>query len=255
MRIAILSDCHGNSIALDAVLADIRVQGEIDAYWLLGDYAAIGPDPIGCLERIVALPNAVFTRGNTDRYVVESLALDPDFDEPDKATARKIAAFHISMAWTAGAITTAGWLDWMKALPIEHRATLPDGTRFLGVHASPGRDDSGGLHPQQSEEALRELFGGAQADLVCVGHTHYHMQVELDGMRLVNLGSVSNPFPPELRASYALLEADDKGHSLEHHFVDYDKEAVIAAARVAQHPAADYIIGFMRGENKPGWMR
>ena len=46
MRLAILSDIHGNPLALDAVLADIQSQGEVDAYWVLGDFAALGYDPV-----------------------------------------------------------------------------------------------------------------------------------------------------------------------------------------------------------------
>ncbi len=53
MRIALLSDIHGNSIALEAVLEDIQAQGDVDAYWVLGDLAAIGYDPVGVLERLV----------------------------------------------------------------------------------------------------------------------------------------------------------------------------------------------------------
>lgn len=70
MRLAIFSDIHGNPIALDAVLADIRARGGVDAYLVLGDLAAIGYDPVSVLERLVALPNVRFVRGNTDRYVV-----------------------------------------------------------------------------------------------------------------------------------------------------------------------------------------
>jgi predicted phosphodiesterase len=68
MRIAVLSDVHGNLDALDAVLADARSQGA-DGYWFVGDYAAIGPEPVAVLERIASLDGARFTRGNTDRYV------------------------------------------------------------------------------------------------------------------------------------------------------------------------------------------
>ena len=55
MRIAILSDIHGNSLALDAVLSDLKEE-EIDGYWILGDLVALGPDPVGVLERITKLP-------------------------------------------------------------------------------------------------------------------------------------------------------------------------------------------------------
>ena len=67
MRLAILSDIHGHAIALDAVLDDIEQNGGVDGYWFLGDYAAIGANPVKVLERITTLPNATFIRGNTDR--------------------------------------------------------------------------------------------------------------------------------------------------------------------------------------------
>jgi 3',5'-cyclic AMP phosphodiesterase CpdA len=62
MRLAILSDIHGNPLALDAVLADIQSQGDVDAYWVLGDFAALGYDPVTPLEKVTALSHASFTR-------------------------------------------------------------------------------------------------------------------------------------------------------------------------------------------------
>ena len=79
MRIALLSDIHGNPIALDAVLVDVQAQGGVSGYWILGDLAAIGYDPVGVLERLKALPNACFVRGNTDRYVVTGERPNPTF--------------------------------------------------------------------------------------------------------------------------------------------------------------------------------
>src|SRR5215472_4794911 len=70
MRLAIFSDVHGNPIALDAVLADIRARGGVDGYWILGDFVAMGFDPAAVLRALTALPNARFVRGNTDRYVL-----------------------------------------------------------------------------------------------------------------------------------------------------------------------------------------
>ena len=55
---------------LVAVLADIQAQGEVDGYWVLGDFAALGYDPVTVLRKITQLPNVRFVRGNTDRYVV-----------------------------------------------------------------------------------------------------------------------------------------------------------------------------------------
>lgn len=255
MRIALLSDIHGNPIALDAVMADIQSQGGADTYWVLGDLAAIGHDPVGVLERLVELPNVRFTRGNTDRYVVTGERPSPTFAavESDPRLLPLLVDVAQSFAWTQGAITAAGWLEWLAALPFEQRGALPDGTRLLGIHGAPGSDERG-VHPGLSKAKLRSLFAGCAADLVCVGHTHWPMDIHSDGVRVVNLGSVSNPLPPDLRASYVILEANDAGYRLQHRLVDYDHQAVIAAAQQVRHPVAGYIARYMVGQRRAGWM-
>jgi hypothetical protein len=146
-------------------------------------------------------------------------------------------------------------MDWLAALPLDQRLVLPDGSRLLGVHASPGTDDGVGMRPTMSDAELAALLGDCQADLVFVGHTHWPQDRQVNGVRMVNPGSVSNPFPPDLRASYILLEADEHGYRLEHRRVDYNHEAVIEELQRTRHPGADYIVRFMRGQNKPDWER
>ena len=256
MRIALLSDIHGNPIALDAVITDIQAQGGVDTYWVLGDLVAIGHDPVGVLERLAELHNVCFVRGNTDRYVVTGERPNPTFAavESDPCLLPLLVDVAQSFAWTQGAITATGWLEWLAALPLEQHGVLPDGARLLGVHASPGSDERG-VHPGLNKDELRSLFAGCAADLVCVGHTHWPMDLHVDGVHIVNLGSVSNPLPPDLRASYAILEADDSGYRLQHRLVDYDRQAVIAAAEQVRHPVAGYIKRYMVGERRAGWMR
>ena len=255
MRIALLSDVHGNSIALDAVLADIQAQGGVDVYWVLGDLAALGYDPAGALERLASLPNVCFARGNTDRYVTTGEQPLPAADEVrDDPRALQILVEVVgSFAWTKGAVTATGRLDWLGQLPLEQRLVLPDGTRLLGVHAAPGADDGLGIYPTTSDAELRAVLQGCAADLVCVGHTHWPMERELDGIRVVNLGSVSNPMAPDLRASYALLAADESGYALRPRRVDYDHAAVIAAIERSHQPGAAYLLRFQRGEAVPRW--
>ena len=254
MRIALLSDIHGNTIALDAVLADIQRQG-VDEYWLLGDYVAIGHDPLGALERLSKLPNAHFIHGNTDRYVTSDESPKEWIEgvKNDINQLPQLVAVTKSMAWTCGAISVGGWFDWLSALPLEQRTTLPNGTLVLGVHASPGTDDGEGMQPVMSDEKLWELFKGCEADLVFVGHTHFWQDRAVNNVRIVNLGSVSNPLPPDLRASYIILNADAKGYTLEHRLVNYDHEAVIAAMHKIKHPAASYVELHMRGKRLPSW--
>ncbi len=255
MRIALFSDIHGNSIALDAVLADIQAQGGVDAYWVLGDLVAIGPDPVGVLERLFELPEAYFVRGNTDRYVVTGARPKPTPEEV-KADLHLLPVFAEVMggfAWTQGAVTSTNWLTWLAALPLEQRILLPDGTRLLGVHASPGCDDGDGVHPALIETELYSLLSDCHADLVCVGHTHWPLDLRLNGVHLINLGSVSNPMTPDLRASYFILAADVSGYRIQQRRVEYDHQAVIAAVQRVQHPAADYIIRSMLGQHQHQW--
>lgn len=257
MKVALLADIHGNSIALDAVLAEIHASGGADEFWILGDLVAIGPDPVGVLERLDGLANARFLRGNTDRYVADGGQPWPDFSDSQRDPA--LLPLHIrvarSFAWTTGAVGATGWLPWLAQMPLEFRLELPGGTSVLAVHAAPGTDDGFGLHPHLSDEELAASVAAAGADLVLVGHTHSPFDRTVGGIRVVNPGSVSNPFPPDLRACYALLEADERGYSLTLKRVDYDRQAVIAAVKEVNHPSAGYIASFMQGQVKKDWMK
>ncbi len=249
MRLAILSDIHGNPLALDAALSDIQGQGEIDAYWVLGDFAGLGYDPVTPLEKVAALPHASFTRGNTDRYVVtEDLPLSPEKALQEPALLPNVIEAARSFSWTRGYVTAAGWLDWLTNLPLEVRLTLPDGTRVLGVHASPGRDDGPGILPEHSDGELEQRLAGCGADLVIVGHTHVPLDRWIGKIHVVNLGSISNPVTAGLQATYAILDAGENGYSTQLRRVDYDHEAVIDAIQQSRHPTPDFLIGYMRGE-------
>ncbi len=256
MRIALFSDVHGNSLALDAVLADVQRRGGVDGYWVLGDIVALGPDPIGVLRRLAALPGARFIRGNTDRYVVAGDRPPPTLADAaaDARLLPGLVEVAGTFAWTQGAVTAGGWLDWLAALPVQLRATLPDGTRVLAVHSTPDSDDGPGLNADLCPAELDLLLAGCDADLVCGGHTHWVMDECVGERRVVNVGSLSNPLAPDLRAGYVLLEAGPAGYGLEYRRVDYDREAVIAELERLRHPGADFVIAHQRGERwrRPG---
>jgi predicted phosphodiesterase len=255
MRYAILSDIHGNLLALQAVLDDIVAQGGVDGYWVLGDFSALGYDPVGVLEQVNALPNASFTRGNTDRYIFarERPRPSPTEAQQDAEALARLTETEASFFWTQGYVQGKGWYNWLANLPLEVRMTLPDGTRVLGVHAAPGRDDGPGINPGLTEDELRNLLVPAQADLVFTGHTHFPCELTVDGIRAFNLGSISNPVIPSLQATYALLEADNNGHHVQRCSVEYDRQAVIEALDQVHYPGADYVKQYMRGEIRSHW--
>lgn len=159
MRVAVFSDIQGNPLALGAVLADIAAAGGVDAHWCVGDAVAKGYDSVGVMERLLALPNLIAVRGNTDRNTLSDTWRDraPTLDEAqaDRKELMRLIALVRSFAWTRDAITSAGHYDWLAALPLERRVALPDGTRVLLVHAAPGTDGGLGLHAGQSGEEMR----------------------------------------------------------------------------------------------------
>jgi hypothetical protein len=97
----------------------------------------------------------------------------------------------------------------------------------LCVHASPGQDDGDGINPALPEGDFVQLLDGCQADLVLVGHLHWPFDRSAGGVRVVNPGSVSYPWAPDMRASYALIEAGHGGFEVWLRRVHFDVEAVI----------------------------
>jgi predicted phosphodiesterase len=244
VRIALISDIHGNSIALDAVLA--HIDGNVDKYLFLGDYAAIGFDPAGVLERVTALPNASFIRGNTDRYIITgdrpSPRADKVLENPDLLPI--VMAVHAEFVWAQGYLAATGWLEWLAELPLEHRLTLPNGARLLAVHAAPGRDDGDGFHTDMSDEEITAMAQGCGADIVTVGHYHQPMERIVEDIHCINVASISNPQPGDRRAKYVTIDANADGYAVHFHRVEYDYQAVIDALYRVRHPVADYIAAF-----------
>ncbi len=249
MRLGLISDVHGNRTALEAVVADGTAR-EVDGWWVLGDLVAIGPEPVATLELLANLPNVTATRGNTDRYVLSKDRPPPHAHDvqAQPALLELFAAIEGSFAWTRGALAAHGWLDWLTQLPLETRVVLPDGTRLLGVHASPGRDDGAGITPDRPDAELADALAGANADVVCAGHTHQPTDRLVGDMRAVNVGSVSNPITDDLRASYVIVHADKRHHRLEHRRVAYDRVAFLERLALSGHPEIDYVASFQRGE-------
>ena len=244
-----MSDIHGNRFALEAVVADAARHG-VDRWWVLGDLVAIGPDPVRAVELIANLPNVQVVSGNTERYVLtdDRPPPHPDAVVADPELLSLYALIQRSFAWTAGALAAHGYVDWLRELPGEVRTVLPDGTSVLGVHASPMRDDGEGITPDRDEDDLRQDLAGADAQLVFAGHSHQPTDRVVDGVRAVNLGSVSNPITDDLRASYVVLHADRDGHRVEHRRVSYDQAAFLLAVAQSGHPAGDFIASFQRGD-------
>ena len=248
MRFVLISDIHGNSIALDAVIRDVDASGGADRWWVLGDIIALGHDPVGTLERLTALPNIEFLTGNTERYVVEGTRPYPRLNDVanDSSLLPRLVEVTASFAWTRGMITNAGWYQWINKLPRTLRHTLPDSTRLLGVHASPQSCDGIGIDTRISDDDLISMLKGCEADVVFGGHTHDAVDRIAGTVRAVNLGSVSNSNRPDRKASYVVVTANETTYDVAHRTVQYDHQEVIAALDAVHHPAGEYLKQFQR---------
>jgi predicted phosphodiesterase len=249
VRLGVLSDIHGNRHALEAVIADGRAQ-DVDRWWALGDLVAIGPEPVATLELLTSLADLEVIRGNTDRYVTEGHRPPPyasDVREKPEVL-DLVLAMESSFSWTRGAVSSGDWFDWLAALDLEVRTDLPDGTRVLGVHATPGRDDGPGIFPHRPDDDLRADLAAADADIVLAGHTHQATDRRIGDVRAINLGSVGNPITDDLRATYVIVHTDRHGHRVEHRRVAYDHDAFLDALERSAHPQHEFIASFQRGE-------
>ena len=205
--LALLYDVHGNLPALEKVLEDAQARGAT-RFLLGGDYALFGAWPAETVQRLRQL-DATWIRGNGERWT------DAPGDAPGDAVVQ-------------GAI--AGCREALGAAVVGDLAALPEGrvettTRYC--HASPVSDVRSFLPTPAPDEA--ELLEGVASSRLVFGHTHLPFRrIAVQGVELVNPGSVGMPFDGDPRAAYALVHPDG---AVEHRRLPYDHRASADAVR------------------------
>jgi predicted phosphodiesterase len=233
MRVAVISDIHGNAHALDAVLADVAHDAP-DAIWCLGDLVGYGPKPNECV-RAVREAASVCLVGNHDLSVLGRLDLG-DFTRDAAAAAR----------WTQ---TVLGEAERAFLESLEPSSTQEGAELF---HAS-ARDPI--WEYVLSEDSARASLEATSAPVVLVGHSHVALALALlvgderlagglapagseaelaPGRRLLNPGSVGQPRDGDPRAAWLLL--DFGGGLARFRRCAYDVEATQAEIRAAGLP-------------------
>ena len=200
--VACLYDVHGNLPALEAVLADAA---DADGWVLGGDFALFGGWPAETVARLRELSPAIWIRGNCERLTADPETA-PDYVHPALAASRAALGDEL--------------VEELAVLP----ETAEDGDTFF-CHASP-ISDSRSFAPEPADEDA-ELLGDVRARRVMFGHTHLPFRRVVDGIELVNPGSVGLPFDGDPRAAYAVIGDDGR---VVHHRVEYD--VATSAARV-----------------------
>jgi predicted phosphodiesterase len=232
MKVAIISDIHGNRQAFEAVLADIA-DSAAEEVWCLGDLVGYGADPDACVQ-LARRHTAVCLAGNHDLAVVGAIPIE-DFSR----------GASIAVQWTQEVIApeSLAFLVTLKPSGAEGEVGL--------YHASP-RDP---VWEYVLSALLAELCLDAQAERVSlVGHSHIALsfdrpeggvasgevrradsEVSIEsGEWLLNPGSVGQPRDGDPRAAWMLLDLDDR--TAHFHRCEYDVPAAAAAIRAAQLP-------------------
>jgi putative phosphoesterase len=234
MRVAVLSDIHGNRTAFEAVLADVR-QCSPDLVLHGGDLADPGSSPVEIVDHIRSLgwPGVM---GNTDEMLVQPESLE-DFARQSSATPtlwnmiRQIASVTRSLLGEER-------LAWLSELPLV-RAQAD----FALVHATP--ESCWRMPPTEATDAeIEKLYGSLVRPIVIFGHTHRPFIRGIAGQLrlLINTGSVGLSYDGDPRASYLIL--DESIPSIRR--VDYDVEKELKALASCGLPGVEWTAAMLR---------
>lgn len=247
MRIALVSDIHGNTVALNAVLDEIALS-RIDVIVCLGDLAANGPDPAGAVDRIAELGCQV-AMGNTDTDMVDV----PDWWRDPAAAGAPESAHPIAEIglWCAAQLTDEH-RRFLAGLPGIVGVDLGEAGRFLGFHGSPRSATDIITNTTPPDDELGEMLNGADQAVLAGGHTHVPMVRRHHTQTIINPGSVGLPFaaygyagqvPVLDHAAYALLTIDGPAMSIELRQVRVDKDTLSRHVEASGMPHGAWWLG------------
>ena len=238
MRVALISDIHGNRVALEAVLADIDRNG-VDEIICLGDVSPLGPDPVGVLD-IVRDRKLRCIMGNHDEFL-----LDPELIRRYNTVTPIIAGVD----WCRDQLRAPDF-DFLRSFHRELLVPMDGGSTLLLFHGSPRSHMELILATTPAAE-LDTILSGKQGTVMAGGHTHVQMMRQHKGQLLVNVGSVGLPFRqdvtqgvPEIldHAEYAVVESTDGFVRVQLERLSLDRSQLLKAARETKNPMRDMLI-------------
>jgi predicted phosphodiesterase len=240
MRIAIISDIHGNLVALKAALSDIKKR-KANRMVCLGDVAATGPQPVEAIEHLRNM-RCPCVMGNTDETLTRNLPTEFGTGIPEEER-KKVEALDL---WTRKKLTKSHrrYLSTFKRILEVHFG--PD-QGLLCYHGSPG-SNTDGILPAMPDEELARRLEGYKANVFIGGHTHAQMFRRFFNSLVINPGSIGLPFRIEplgrvrspSKAEYALVSSCDGALSVEFVSVRYSLSELRRAVRNSGMPDPDW---------------
>lgn len=238
MRIALISDIHGNNIALRAVLDDIDRRGA-DAIVCLGDIAALGPCPAETVQMIRDL-GCPCVMGNHDAFMNDPELIRSYTDVPEVLAA---------VDWSRDRLTRDD-LAFLASFPGSLEISMNPGACLWAFHGTP-QSYMENLLAETVPAEVDRMLNGRTAQMVACGHSHVQMLRQHRGTLIVNPGSVGLPYrevisnkPPEVldHAEYAMVEISDRGAGVTLYRVPMDRKALLKLALATDNPLRDWLI-------------
>jgi putative phosphoesterase len=235
MKVALISDIHGNLVSFEAVLQDIEREN-VDQIVCLGDVAALGPQPREVLMHLKTL-KCPAVMGNTDDFLLTPKTYSGSNEESQKI-------YEIE-CWSAAQLTD-GDKTFIRTFHPTVELMLGELT-LLCFHGSPNSYDDV-IRATTPDDELERKLSGFNADIMAGGHTHTQMLRRHRNLLLINPGSIGLPhdyFLGEVykpaRAEYALLNTADDKISIDLRRVKVDSEQVRQSFLGSGMPHAEWM--------------
>jgi len=239
MRIAVISDIHGNDLAFEAVDTDIKVQN-VDQIVCLGDAIQGGPQPAEVVHRLRKM-NCPVVMGNADAWLISGEETGDEGILPERL--RKMGEIRL---WSLSQLTEDE-IDFISNFQPTVTLHLEDGLDLLCFHGSPASFDDIIL-PAAPEEEFKKFLGPYRGQILTGGHTHAQQIRRLGEHFFFNPGSVGfayshnqidDQFHADPWAEYAILTAEKGKVSVEFRRIPFDTRELIRIFRESGRPFAE----------------
>lgn len=211
MRIAILSDIHGNNVAFEAVLEDIRYKG-MEEIIIAGDHFNDIPQPMQVFNKL-NMTKAWIIKGNKEERVLNY----HKGKFPEWNSYLQMASF----LWTYKQFN-AEVFDYIQKLPEQIVIELPEKDSIRVVHGSPFKIDEL-LYPNKDEDRIEKLLSSIKEKVLIYGHIHTQWHRRIADKLIINPGSVGISYNKKGFAEYSIIEWNSEQWEVEECLVEYDK--------------------------------
>jgi putative phosphoesterase len=234
MRIAFISDIHGNATALDAVLSDLN-ERNVEKVYVLGDISYRGPEPQRSLDLVRSL-NTDVIKGNADEWVVRGVR---EGEVPEQVR----GMMNLERDWIHPHLTEES-IEYLRNLKTELKLQAHD----LKIHAYHANPDNlfDIVLPSESDETLTSKMMVEAANLYVYAHIHRPYIRYINGKCIMNIGSVGLPFDGLNKASYGLVDIHEGTFQTSIVRVPYDINQTIDQLVNSDYPNKEKLITMLK---------